>query len=278
MTLQRELAERLVRRHPARAAAALEPLGAEAVAAWTRRLEPEQAGAVLPRLAPGMVGRVLALWPPARAAAMLASLDLDIAVRLLRRTDPTTRDALVAALPARRARAAHSLLRFPEESAGAWMDPEVLALPDDLPVREARRRLREEPELFRYNLYGVDREQRLTGVLTLRELWMARPGQKLADVMKRASHFLRAEDDRLRVASHPGWREVHALPVVDAAGVYLGAIRYRTLREVEGALHRERSGDARTADALAELFATGAAGLIEAVAGTAGRAGPSNGR
>lgn len=267
MALQRELAERLVRRHPARAAAALEPLGAETVAAWTARIEPDAAASLLPRLGPGLAGRVLGLWPPKTAARVLEALDLDVAVRLLRRAEEATQEAVLGALSGRSARSVGMLLRFPEGSAGALMDPDVDALPADLSVREARRRLREHPDQFRYNLYVVDREQRLVGVLTVRELWLARPAQRLLDVMVREPFRLRADDDRLAVASHPGWREVHALPVVDAAGAYLGAVRYRTLREVQGALEVDTGADGRTADALADLFAVGASGLLEALGG-----------
>lgn len=277
MGLQRELAERLVRRHPARAAAALEPLGAPTAAAWMARLDAPDAGSLLPRLAPALAARVLAAWPARVAAAVLATRDLDVAVRLLRRLDESSRGPVLAALPQRTARAATTLLGFAEGSAGALMDPDVLALPEDLTVREARRRLRESPELIRYNLYVVDREQRLVGVLTLRELWNARPGTRLADVMVRDPFRLHARDDRLGVAAHPAWREVHALPVVDDAGAYLGAVRYRTLRMLEGALHGGDADEVHTSDALADLFAAGAAGLLEAVAGGRGRPGGPGG-
>jgi Mg/Co/Ni transporter MgtE len=278
MALKRELAEALVRRHPARAAAVLEPLGPEAAADWMARLAPGEAASLLSRLAPGLAARVLARWPPATAARVLDALDLDVAVRLLRLTEEAPRAAALAALPPRRARAAGMLLRFAEGSAGALMDPDVHPLPSDLTVREARRRLREQPDQFRYNLYVVDREQRLVGVLTVRELWMARPSQRLVDVMVRDPLCLHANDDRLAVAAHPGWREVHALPVVDDAGAYLGAVRYRTLRAVEGLLQGDPAGDGRTADALAELFAVGASGLLEALGGAGSRSGGVGGR
>lgn len=59
---------------------------------------------------------------------------------------------------------------------------------------------------------------------------------------------------------------MHSLPVVDEDHHYLGALRYRTLRELEEELLRGRGGDRDTAAALGELFATGAAGLLDALA------------
>jgi magnesium transporter len=157
------------------------------------------------------------------------------------------------------------------------MDPEVLALPLDLTAGEALARVREQPEQARYNLYVVDGEQRLVGALNLRELLVADPSDRLADLMASEPLRLVATADRALVVSHPGWRRVHALPVVDEDDRYLGALRYHTLRELEEELLRGRHEDRSTADALGDLFAAGAAGLLEALAppavGGRGRAG-----
>jgi magnesium transporter len=202
-------------------------------------------------------------------AAAVGSLDLDVAARLLRRLEEPVRAEALAALPARRGRALGRLVDFPENTAGALLDPEVLAVAQDQSAGDALARIRQDPEHARYNLYVVDRDGHLVGALNLRELLLAPPAAPLADLMVRDPQVIRADTVREAIVRHPGWREVHALPVVDAAGVYLGAIRYRTLRSLEDALRPQEPGDARTAEALADLFATAAAGLLEAVAGGA---------
>jgi hypothetical protein len=62
------------------------------------------------------------------------------------------------------------------------------------------------------------------------------------------------------------------------AGRYLGAIRYRTLRALEEDLFAQRAADANSAGALGQLFAAGAAGLLEALAGSGGAEGERRGR
>jgi magnesium transporter len=269
MELTRELAERLMRAHPERAAWVLEKHDASAAAALLAQGEPEEAAEVLRRLSPQRAGQILALLARSRAAALLAQLGLDQAVRLVRRLPEEVRTELLQHFDPRRARAIGALLAFPEGTAGALMDPEVLALPRSLGAREALDRIRAEPEHARYNLYVLDEEQCLVGVLNLRELLLAPPSDTLGDLMRADPLRLEATADRSRVVSHPGWREVHSLPVVDERGCYLGAIRYHTLRELEEALLSTRHREQSTSVALGELFAAGAAGLFEALGGGA---------
>jgi len=265
MDLETELARETLRAHPLEAAAALERVAAEDAAALLDRVGPALAAAALQRMAAPVAVAVLACAAPGRAAEWIAALPLDLGAIFLRRLGVPAREAIVAALPAARARALGALLRFPEQSAGALMDPEVLALPQDQSAGEALALVRSNPAHARYNLYVVDREQRLVGVLNLRELLLADPRAPLAGSMRREVHRLAADADRHAIVSNPGWREVHALPVVDANGLFLGALRYRTLRRLEEELRGARPEEGATARALGELFRTGAAGVLEAI-------------
>ncbi len=266
-SLAAAMAARLIARHPGRAAAVLEALDPAPAATALAGCEARAAAGVLARMVPAAAAAVLATLRPERASALVDALDLDVAARLVRRLGSEAAEGLLASLSAGRARSLRTLLGFAEKTAGALMDPDVLALAEDLTAREAVERVREAARHARYNLYVVDREQRLVGVLNLRELLLAPPSARLAELMVRGPQHLRADADRVAVLSHPGWREVHALPVVDQAGGYLGAIRYRTLRALEEELLGPRGADRDTAGALGELFAAGAAGVLDAFAG-----------
>jgi magnesium transporter len=266
MQLETRLAQELMQRHPERAAAVLERAGVGEAVRLLGRGEVGFAAALAERTSPFFAADLLESLPPERAAEILGRLGLDTAARLLRRVREDLRERLLESSSPEHARGLRSLLRFPEGTAGALMDPDVLALPEDLTAAEALARVREAPARARYNLYVVDREQRLVGVLNLRELLLARPGDRLEDRMVRDPQCLRADADRASVLAHSGWREVHAIPVVDEAGCYLGAVRYHTLRELEASLLGRRGEDGRAAAALGELFAAGAAGLLEALA------------
>lgn len=262
------LALELVRVHPAHAAAALDRLPAAEAAAVLEESPAQSAAAVLARMTPHTATDVLEQLGLEAAVAQLEELDQDIAARLARRLAVERRNAVFDGLPSRGRRTLETLLAFPENTAGALMDPEVLALAEDMTAAEALGRIHEVPDQARYNLYIVDREQILVGVINLRELMLAPPDKELGAFMTRNPARLDAKADRPAVISHPGWKRVHSIPVVDERGGYLGAVRYRTLRQLEEELLGAAEGDANTAEALGDVFAAGASGLLDALAGS----------
>jgi magnesium transporter len=267
MDLDAQLAMGLLQHHPEEAAGALERLPPEDAAALLVEAAPQVAAAVMGCIAPHPLGAVLSHTEVSALAEIVAKLESGDAARVLRRAAEATREAVLAGLPARTARSLRTLLRYAPNTAGALLDPDVLALPVDLGVKEALARIREHPEDARYNIYVVDRGQLLVGVFNMRELLTAPPQAMLRGIMKTTLHRLPGHADRRQIVSHPGWRFVHALPVVDEQGVYLGAIRFHALRRIEQELSGSSIERGATARALGELFATGAASLVEAVVG-----------
>jgi magnesium transporter len=162
-------------------------------------------------------------------------------------------------------RSLRRLLENEPHTAGALMDPLVLALPEDLSAAEALERIRREPEHAMYYIYIVDADGRLTGVVNVRELMLAANDSLLRNIMAAKPDSLPAHAGREAIVSHPAWQKVHALPVVDRQGELLGAIRYEIVRRLEADLGMSaRSGrDRATALALAELYALGISGLAE---------------
>lgn len=277
MTLLRNLADCVLQEAPNRAAVVLERLGEEEAITLLKRAKLSSVASIVERLSPQFAAAVLGQLRPERVAKILESLQLDTAVRLLRRADVASHEAILEQLRPKRARGMRALLRFREGTAGALMDPDVLALPQDLTAREALQRVRAAAENARYNLYVVDQSQRLTGTLNLRELLIARGPRPLSDVMVRDPYRVRATDDRTTVLAHRGWKVAHALPVVDDEDGYLGAIRYRTLRELERELIATKSLDLDTSAAFAEVISAAAGGLLDAVGGVAAHRGERDG-
>jgi magnesium transporter len=221
----------------------------------------------------------LARMRPDAAAAAVAESRTDLASALLRRLDDSARAALLDRLPEAEAGFLRDVLRYPEGSAGALMDPCAMAVADDVTAGEALARVRRSPRHMLYYVYVVDRTRRLVGVVDVRELMLARPGEALTGVMRRPVARLSATMTRPAILAHPGWRHVHALPVVDEESVLLGAIRYQTFRGLEDEVgHQSRRGDAvTTVFALGELYWLGLSGLLDGLSSVVKRRTPSDG-
>lgn len=270
MTLQTQLARAFLEEHPREAARALERMAA-ADRAEIVRAAPEAAADALAAMIESAAAECLMLLSDEEAAPVLDQLEPEIAIAILRRMPPDDARRLIAALPDSKREALDRILRYPEETAGAVMDPLALALPHDITAGEARVRLRREPHGLLYYLYVVDRDGALLGVLDIPELMRARARDPITTAMNAPVEHIPAWTPSSAIRAHPGWRSFHALPVTDEAGRFVGAVRYQTLRRLEEEAG-ERSAAAPpgiTVGALGELFHLGLAGFVEGVAGAA---------
>src|SRR5947207_7062471 len=112
-------------------------------------------------------------------------MDPDERVDILEHIPPPLHDQLLDEMAALEAAEVRSLEQYPPDTAGGIMTTDVTALPENLTVEEAiaeLRRLSEELEQMFY-VYVVDARKHLVGVLSMRDLILARPGRKLSDIM-----------------------------------------------------------------------------------------------
>lgn len=269
MDLRRRLAQGFAGAHPREAASVLESLPTDECVRVLRLLPPDLAAGVAQKMAPASIRRVLEELEADDAARILVELSLDTASSLLRRVSDECRARLLKAIDEETSRDLRFITESPAGSAGALMDPRAVAVPVDLTVEEAMQTVQKESQHAMYNVYVVDREGVLVGVINLQELLQAQPGDRLATIVRPAHHRLDASADRHGVLEHPGWRSVYSLPVVDAQDRFLGAVRYRTLRRLEGELREQSTNPATvTTAALGELFRTGIIGVVDALSGT----------
>jgi Mg/Co/Ni transporter MgtE len=135
---------------------------------------------------------------------------------------------LLNALPSERRDAVIDLLRYPEDTAGGIMTNDIVVVPSDLEIGQARAAIRDRlarPD-FVYYVYAVDdaESRRLQGVLTLRDLLLAGDHDRVQDVMRKTvaalDPLMSASDAARRVAD----QHLAALPVISNDGRVLGAV------------------------------------------------------
>ncbi len=260
------VAARFVDDHPEEAALVLEQLSFADAAALLAELDPAQGARLVARLSAALAVDCLRSLPDRLVAGVLDELPIDLGSRILMRASGETREAWLAALSPERAEFLRRKLRYPPGTAGALVDPLVLALPQDLSVAEAQKQLRRSAERAYYYVYVVDRDQRLIGALDLRELMLAETKATLGAVMHRDIQSVPAHADLAAVMAHPSWRDLDALPVVDAGGVFFGIIRHRMLRQIAGpGADQEGQPMVRALVSLGELYWTGLSAFLAGV-------------
>lgn len=263
------LVRRFLQAHPVDAARVMDRFAGSLSAEVLADLPADRVAPVIGAMSDHVAAECVAGMDAGVGAAVLDELDLDRTSALLRRMGEQGRDRLLDAMPADQAAHLRRVLAFPAGSAGALMDPKVLSVPDSLTAGEALERVRAAPQLAIYYLYLFDGSSRLSGVVNLRELMLADPKTPLGKMMSANVDRLSAASDWKAILVHPGWTEYHALPVVDAAGRFVGALRYETLRRLEGQARTEVAS-ASLAASLGELYWVGLSGILRGLGQAAG--------
>src|SRR3990172_9087306 len=100
--------------------------------------------------------------------------------------DPQIRAKLISKLPSKSRELVRELLTYPEQSAGRMMSTDVLALRQDIKVKEAMQRIRNmavKKTPYSYT-YVVDDGRHLLGVITMRDLILATSDTPILEFMK----------------------------------------------------------------------------------------------
>lgn len=238
-----QLQEAIRRLHPADAAELLDAIEEDELR--TRlfaHLETPHAAAVLSLVGDHARDALLDALPEARLRAILAALESDDAADLLAELPHEKVERLLQSIPPRLSADVRDLLRYDEESAGGIMQREFVALPADATVDDAidavRRRAADVPDI--HNIFVVDDQQHLIGVLPLRLLILANPRTALRNLMQADPVAAHTGMDQEEVAALFRKYDLLSLPVVDAAGRLIGRI---TVDDVVDVIEEEASED-----------------------------------
>lgn len=254
-----------MRSHPAEAAQVLEGVAPAQAAALLAAAPARIGGTVLAAMLPSAAARTIDALEDERARALLGALRAQAAVLVLRHIGEPRRTRLISGLPASAALASRLLLGYPEDSVGAWTDPQVLALPGETRAGAALERARGlEDGAERVFVVGAD--QRLAGSLSLAALLRAPERAPLDSLMSRADAVLAAQTPLSGAVSHPGWTAAAALPVVEADGRLLGVLTSDALARALGrtAPRQPRAGPENVVGVLAEGYWATLSGVVEA--------------
>ncbi len=201
-------------------AALLPRLDLEATADLLEELEDEQAAAVAETFGTEQLADVLDEMEPDEAADVLGDL-------------PTAR-AEEALAEMEEAENVLPLLPFADETAGGRMTTSFITLPVGSRASEAIQTLRKvEPSSEApYYLYVDDDTDRLVGIISLRDLVIAKPESKLETFMDPEVIFAHTYEDQEEVALRMARYDLAAVPVVDDRGSVVGVITHDDVMDV----------------------------------------------
>src|SRR5262245_36753239 len=181
--------------------------------------------------------------PPEQRRSWMRLLPPDDAADLVQMAGDDEREALLALLDEQTRREVMALLAYAEDAAGGLMNPRYARVRADVGVDEAisyvRKQAREHLENV-YYVYVNDMDQRLVGVVSLRELFAAASDRTVRDVMSTDLITARPDTDQEELGKLFAAHDLQALPVVDDEGRMKGIV---TVDDIVDVLQEEATED-----------------------------------
>ncbi|MBI2113463.1 MAG: magnesium transporter [candidate division NC10 bacterium] len=217
---------KLAKLHPADIADIMEELNPAERAEILAALDEATAAEAITEAEPEVQASMVQMMEPEKAADILEEMEPDEAADILSDLPEAKAEELLESMAPEEAQEVEELLEHEEDTAGGLMTTEHVAFAPSLTVGDAIQRIRDEAKEAEtiYYLYVTDPQERLLGVLSLRELILADPGRRLEQIMHPEVISVRPETGLREVAELQTKYNLLALPVVSGEGEMLGII------------------------------------------------------
>lgn len=169
-----------------------------------------------------------------RMSKLLETMSPDDRVDLLKRLGTEVVESLMPLVTKAERQNIRTLLSFPEGSAGSVMTTEYASLPTNVAAGDAITSLRQQAPSREtiYSIYVLDEAHHLLGFVSLRDLILAKPTARVADVMQQDVISVRVDQDQEEAARALAKYDVLALPVVDSQNRLVGIITHDDVIDV----------------------------------------------
>lgn len=189
-------------------------LDIETAAEALSELQPDVQTAIITGMDAEKAADIIEEMPPDEAADVLSDLPVDKAKEILEHIEKEEAEDI------------QELLSHEADTAGGLMTNEFIAYPPEITVREAIDRFKKDAEEIEavYYIYVIDENEKLIGVMSLRDLLLASLDSKLSDIMETRIKTVTPDTDEDEVAEIISKYNLVALPVVDNEGIMLGIV------------------------------------------------------
>ncbi|SHK53705.1 magnesium transporter [Tepidibacter formicigenes] len=173
---------------------------------------------------------------------ILDLMSQDDMVDILSNLSEDKRQEIINLLDSELAEDIKELLVYKEDSAGGIMTTDFIALRKDITAYSAIEYLREnapDAETI-YYVYVIDKHEKLVGVISLRELIIAKPNSLVEDIMSEKVISVNVNDDQEEVAKLVSKYDFLAIPVTDTNRKLRGII---TVDDIIDVIQEEATED-----------------------------------
>ena len=212
--------------HPADIAHIISQVSMKDRAVLFDSLDLDTAAEALPELEPEVQTSIINEMDKEQASDIIEKMAPDDAADILGDLSPEKAKEILELMEEEEAEDVQELLSHDEDTAGGLMTTEYIVYPSTLTTGEARERFRDDASEIEtvYYIYIIDNKEKLTGVISLRELLLSAPEKTLSEIMTKELKTISPESDQKQVAEIISKYNLVAVPVVDEENNLLGIV------------------------------------------------------
>jgi CBS domain-containing protein len=212
--------------HPADLAEIISQISHKEGATFFKGLDVETAAEALSELEPDVQAAIITTMDSEKAADIIEEMPPDEAADVLSDLPAEKAKEILENIEKEEAEDIQELLSHKEDTAGGLMTNEFIAYNQNLTVKETIEKFRKDAEDIEtvYYIYVLDDDEKLCGVISLRELLLADSSAKLSDIMETKLKTVTPEIDEDTVSEIISKYNLVALPVIDEEGHLLGIV------------------------------------------------------
>lgn len=225
MALHHKLHDAFFIEHPEEAGQLLESFDTEDIVRLLANSKPLNIAELLSAMNPAVAADTLRALPDEIGMEVLQAFSPGDIANLLLRLDKNRRKSLLRRLPGPLAKEIRLFMEYPSDSVGSLMDVRAFALPEDLTVEEAISQVRARAPKDLHDIYVTDRHRHLVGKLSVRDLLLLDPDERLQSVMRRDVTHIHPMEDREQIVELFTAQRFMTIPVVDLDERLLGVIK-----------------------------------------------------
>lgn len=207
-------------------------------------IEENRMGEVLCDLNSADISEFVAETESAVVADVLLTMPADDVTRILSDLSEEKQAELLNLIEGANAEHIERLLEYEEKTAGAIMSPNFFALPEETTAAEATEQIRELTAVdippITFYVYVVDEDNKLKGVLSLRQLVVTKPDTPLKNLMTSHLYTVHTDMPQEAVAKAVARYDLLAIPVINSIGQLVGVV---TIDDVVDVIREENTED-----------------------------------
>lgn len=220
--------------HPADIAHIISQISHKHIQTVLISLDTETAGEAIHELEPELRSRVISQLNSEQASDILEDMEPDEAADVLGDLSDEKAQELLGLMDEEEAEEIQELLEHEEDTAGGLMNSEYVAIAGDITVYDALKEVRLlAPDIETvYYAYIVDKDEKLSGVVSLKELLINPPEALIADIMAENLKTVNVESTPENILEIIAKYNLIAVPVLDMDGKMAGIVTVDDILEL----------------------------------------------